>query len=39
MSELEKAKRELEEAYKTEDWDYVVCCQVDYIKALIAEGR
>lgn len=33
MSDYEKAKEELSKAYETEDWDYILCCQIDVILA------
>lgn len=37
MSEVEKAKRELAEAYKTDDWDWIQICQVDLLVAQAKE--
>lgn len=29
IKKLEKAKKELDEAYKTDDWDYILACSMD----------
>lgn len=36
MSEVEKAKRELIEAYKGDDWDWILICQYEL---LIAQAK
>lgn len=33
MSEYLKAKEELRKAYQTDDWDYILCCQIDLMLA------
>jgi len=29
MTEYEKAVEELRKAYETDDWDYILCCQIE----------
>ena len=36
MNEIQKAKEELRKAYQTDDWDYILTCQVEL---LIAEYK
>lgn len=33
MSEVEKAREELRKAYETDDWDYILICQIDLLIA------
>lgn len=33
MNEYLKAKEELRKAYQTDDWDYILCCQIDVMLA------
>jgi len=33
MTDYEKAKEELRKAYETDDWDYILCCQIDLLIA------
>jgi hypothetical protein len=33
MGEYLKAKEELRKAYQTDDWDYILCCQIDVMLA------
>lgn len=39
MSEYEKAMEELQKAYKTDDWDYILCCQIDVMLAKRKAGE
>ena len=39
MSEYEKAMDELRKAYQTDDWDYILCCQIDVMLAKRKEGE
>ena len=36
MDEIHKAKEELRKAYQTDDWDYILVCQVEL---LIAQAK
>jgi len=29
MTEYEKAMEALRKAYETDDWDYILCCQIE----------
>lgn len=33
MDEIQKAKEELRKAYQTDDWDYILTCQVELLIA------
>ena len=37
MSEVERAKKELIEAYKGDDWDWINICQFELLKAQAKE--
>ena len=31
--EIRRAKEELRKAYQTDDWDYILVCQIELLKA------
>ena len=33
MDDVKKAKEELAKAYETDDWDYILICQIDLLMA------
>ena len=39
MSEYEKAMEELRKSYITEDWDYILTCQIEVMLAKRKEGE
>lgn len=37
MTDTEKARQELAEAYKGDDWDYILICQMELLMAQAKE--